>query len=144
MATALRPAGVRRDEWRSAGMLEQLGLGDRLNHLPGAALRRPASAGGDRPRLVNRPALVLADEPTAALDAESGQIVLSLLRELADGIERTTVLIVTHDQRVIDHADRIVNMMGGRIITNSLTRMTVRITRAWPRASSSRDSARPP
>jgi len=45
-------------------------------------------------------------------------------------MERTTVLIVTHDQRVIDHADRIVNMMGGRIVTNSLTRMAVRITRA--------------
>jgi putative ABC transport system ATP-binding protein len=45
-------------------------------------------------------------------------------------MERTTVLIVTHDQRVIDHADRVVNMMGGRIINNSLTRMAVRITRA--------------
>ncbi len=44
-------------------------------------------------------------------------------------MERTTVLIVTHDQRVIDHADRVVNMMGGRIITNSMTRMAVRITR---------------
>ena len=73
---------------------------------------------------------MLADEPTAALDAESGQIVLGLLRKLADGIERTTVLIVTHDQRVIDHADRVVSMMGGRIINNSLTRMAVRITRA--------------
>ena len=79
--------------------------------------------------LVNRPALVLADEPTAALDAESGQTVLGLLRKLADGHERTTVLIVTHDQRVIDHADRVVSMMGGRIINNSLTRMTVRIAR---------------
>jgi putative ABC transport system ATP-binding protein len=80
--------------------------------------------------LVNSPALVLADEPTAALDAESGQIVLALLRKLADGMERTTVLIVTHDQRVIEHADRVVNMMGGHIMTNSLTRMAVRITRA--------------
>ena len=111
-------------------MLEQLGLGDRLDHLPAQL------SGGQRQRvaiaraLVNRPALVLADEPTAALDAESGQTVLGLLRKLADGMERTTVLIVTHDQRVIDHADRVVNMMGGRIINNSLTRMTVRITRA--------------
>ncbi len=101
-----------------------------MNHLPAQL------SGGQRQRvaiaraLVNRPALVLADEPTAALDAESGQTVLALLRKLADGMERTTVLIVTHDQRVIDHADRVVNMMGGRIITNSLTRMTVRITRA--------------
>ena len=130
MATALRPEGVREMNERSARLLEQLGLGDRLDHLPAQL------SGGQRQRvaiaraLVNRPALVLADEPTAALDAESGQTVLGLLRKLADGMERTTVLIVTHDQRVIDHADRVVNMMGGRIINNSLTRMTVRITRA--------------
>ena len=130
MATALRPSSVREMNERSARILEQLGLGDRLNHLPAQL------SGGQRQRvaiaraLVNRPALVLADEPTAALDAESGQTVLGLLRKLADGMERTTVLIVTHDQRVIDHADRVVNMMGGRIINNSLTRMTVRIARA--------------
>ncbi len=130
MATALRPSSVREMNERSAQILGQLGLGDRLNHLPAQL------SGGQRQRvaiaraLVNRPALVLADEPTAALDAESGQTVLGLLRKLADGMERTTVLIVTHDQRVIDHADRVVNMMGGRIINNSLTRMTVRIARA--------------
>ena len=130
MATALRGGTVREMNERSARLLEQLGLGQRLDHLPSQL------SGGQRQRvaiaraLVNSPALVLADEPTAALDAESGQIVLALLRKLADGMERTTVLIVTHDQRVIEHADRVVNMMGGHIITNSLTRMAVRITRA--------------
>ena len=130
MATALRPASVREMNERSGKLLEQLGLGDRLNHLPAQL------SGGQRQRvaiaraLVNHPALVLADEPTAALDAESAQTVLGLLRKMADGLDRTTVLIVTHDQRVIDHADRVVSMMGGRIISNSLTRMTVRITRA--------------
>jgi putative ABC transport system ATP-binding protein len=130
MATALKGGGAREMNDRSARLLEQLGLGERLDHLPSQL------SGGQRQRvaiaraLVNSPALVLADEPTAALDAASGQIVLGLLRKLADGLERTTVLIVTHDQRVIDHADRVVNMMGGRIITNSLTRMAVRITRA--------------
>jgi putative ABC transport system ATP-binding protein len=89
--------------------------------------------------LVNGPPLVLADEPTAALDAESGRIVLGLLRKLADGMERTTVLIVTHDQRVIEHADRVVNMMGGRVITNSLTRMTVRITRVLAQSGAFKD-----
>jgi putative ABC transport system ATP-binding protein len=74
--------------------------------------------------------LVLADEPTASLDAESSKTVLEVLRNMADGPERTTVLLVTHDQRVIDHADRIVNMVGGRIVTNSLTRIAVRICRA--------------
>jgi putative ABC transport system ATP-binding protein len=130
MATVLKGGTVGEMNDRSAGLLEQLGLGERLGHLPSQL------SGGQRQRvaiaraLVNSPPLVLADEPTAALDAESGQIVLALLRKLADGMERTTVLIVTHDQRVIDHADRVVNMMGGRIVTNSMTRMTVRITRA--------------
>jgi putative ABC transport system ATP-binding protein len=115
---------------RGTAILDRLGLGHRVDYKPRSL------SGGQRQRvaiaraLVNRPQLVLADEPTAALDAESGKIVLGLLRQLADGMERTTVLIVTHDQRVIDHADRVVSMMGGRIINNSLTRMAVRITRA--------------
>jgi putative ABC transport system ATP-binding protein len=130
MATVLRGGSVQEMNERSARLLEQLGLGERLDYLPAQL------SGGQRQRvaiaraLVNSPALVLADEPTAALDADSGRIVLGLLRKLADGMARTTVLIVTHDQRVIDHADRVVNMMGGRIINNSLTRMAVRITRA--------------
>ncbi len=130
MATALKGGSSREMDERSVRLLEELGLGERLDHQPSQL------SGGQRQRvaisraLVNGPALVLADEPTAALDAESGQIVLGLLRKLADGMERTTVLIVTHDQRVIDHADRVVSMMGGRVINNSMTRMTVRITRA--------------
>jgi putative ABC transport system ATP-binding protein len=80
--------------------------------------------------LVNRPPLVLADEPTAALDAASGAIVMGLLRELADGPERSTVLIVTHDQRLLDRADRIVNMVGGRIVSNVVPALTIRILKA--------------
>lgn len=130
MATVLRGGTPREMIDRSARLLGELGLGERLDHLPAQL------SGGQRQRvaiaraLVNDPALVLADEPTAALDAESGKTVLDLLRRLADGAAHTTVLIVTHDQRVIDHADRVVSMMGGRITSNSLTRMTVRITRA--------------
>jgi putative ABC transport system ATP-binding protein len=55
---------------------------------------------------------------------------LEVLNNMAEGPTRTTVLLVTHDQRVIDHADRIVNMVGGKIVTNSLTRIAVRICRA--------------
>ena len=130
MATALRPASVSQMNDRCESILGKLGLGGRLNHQPAEL------SGGQKQRvaiaraLVNSPALVLADEPTASLDAESGTAVLELLRELADGPEKTTVLLVTHDQRVIDHADRIVNMVGGRIVTNSLTRIAVRICRA--------------
>src|SRR5262245_57486711 len=112
MATALRPASVREMNERAAEMLGRLGLAERLRHLPSSL------SGGQKQRvaiaraLVNHPALVLADEPTASLDAESGKTVLELLRGMADGPDRTTVLLVTHDQRVIDHADRIVNMVG--------------------------------
>ena len=119
---------------RSVEILTRLGLGERINHLPAEL------SGGQKQRvaiaraLVNRPALVLADEPTASLDAESSKIVLDLLAAMADGPSKTTVLLVTHDQRVIDHADRIVNMVGGRIVTNSLTRIAVRICRCSHRA----------
>lgn len=130
MATALRPGGVREMNDRCIEILGKLGLGERMNHLPAEL------SGGQKQRvaiaraLVNQPALVLADEPTASLDAESSQTVLEVLRNMADGPTRTTVLLVTHDQRVIDRADRIVNMVGGRIVTNSLTRIAVRICRA--------------
>lgn len=130
MATALRPGGVREMNDRCIEILGKLGLGERMNHLPAEL------SGGQKQRvaiaraLVNQPALVLADEPTASLDAQSSQTVLEVLRNMADGPTRTTVLLVTHDQRVIDHADRIVNMVGGRIVTNSLTRIAVRICRA--------------
>jgi putative ABC transport system ATP-binding protein len=130
MATALRRDNVKAMNDRSIAILSRLGLGDRVGHLPAEL------SGGQKQRvaiaraLVNEPALVLADEPTASLDAESGQTVLELLRQMADGPQRTTVLLVTHDQRVIDHADRIVNMVGGKIVTNTLTRIAVRICRA--------------
>ena len=106
------PAALQEMNSRCIEILGKLGLGERMNHLPAEL------SGGQKQRvaiaraLVNQPALVLADEPTASLDAESSQTVLEVLRSLADGPLRTTVLLVTHDQRVIDHADRIVNMVG--------------------------------
>jgi putative ABC transport system ATP-binding protein len=130
MATALMPGTVHEmNDW-AIEMLTRLGLGDRIRHLPSEL------SGGQKQRvaiaraLVNSPQMVLADEPTASLDAESSQVVLDLLRGLADGPNKTTVLLVTHDQRVIDKADRIVNMIGGKIVTNSLTRVALRICRA--------------
>jgi len=130
MATALRRDSVQEMNNRCVEILGKLGLGERMNHLPAEL------SGGQKQRvaiaraLVNQPALVLADEPTASLDAEGSQTVLEVLRNMADGPTRTTVLLVTHDQRVIDHADRIVSLVGGRIVTNSLTRIAVRICRA--------------
>jgi putative ABC transport system ATP-binding protein len=127
MATSLLPGGRRADRRRAGAILERLGLGDRATYHPGRL------SGGQRQRvaiaraLVNRPQLVLADEPTAALDAASGAIVMELLRDLADGPERSTILIVTHDQRLLDRADRIVSMVGGRIVSSVMPAMTIRI-----------------
>jgi putative ABC transport system ATP-binding protein len=110
----------------AAEMLKRLGLGNRLHYKPGAL------SGGQRQRvaiaraLVNRPRLVLADEPTAALDKVSGREVVDLLKELAQN-EGCTILLVTHDSRILDVADRIVNMTDGRIASEILVEETVTI-----------------
>jgi putative ABC transport system ATP-binding protein len=118
MATALKPGTVAAMNDRAEAILTRLGMDDRMDHLPsqlsGGQNQRVAIARA----LVNQPALVLADEPTASLDAQSGQEVITVLHELATGPNRTTVLIVTHDQRVLDRADRIVNLVSGRIVSN--------------------------
>ena len=128
MATGLlRTVGATEALRRCASILDELGLGARLDYLPARL------SGGQRQRvaiaraLVNQPALVLADEPTAALDAASGETVMRLLGEMANRPPHTTVLIVTHDQRLLDRADRIVNMVGGRIVSNVRPKELVRI-----------------
>ncbi|MDR3638581.1 MAG: ATP-binding cassette domain-containing protein [Isosphaeraceae bacterium] len=127
MATALKPAPVAEMNQRAEAILTRLGMQDRFDHLPAQL------SGGQNQRiaiaraLVNEPALVLADEPTASLDPASGQEVLTLLHELTTGPARTTVLIVTHDQRVLDRADRIVNLVSGRIISNQRPALVVHI-----------------
>jgi putative ABC transport system ATP-binding protein len=69
--------------------------------------------------LVNRPRVILADEPTAALDKQSGRDVVDLLKKYAKE-EQTTILLVTHDNRILDIADRIVNMVDGHVISDVL------------------------
>ncbi|MBW4691189.1 MAG: DevA family ABC transporter ATP-binding protein [Lyngbya sp. HA4199-MV5] len=99
---------------RAAEMLEQVGLGDRLNYYPddlsGGQKQRVAIARA----LVSHPKLVLADEPTAALDSKSGRDVVTLMQTLAKE-QGCTILLVTHDNRILDIADRIVNMEDGRL-----------------------------
>lgn len=98
-------------------LLERLGLGHRVDHKPAAL------SGGQRQRvavaraLVNNPRLILADEPTAALDKESGLEVVTMLREFAAADGRAVVM-VTHDNRIIDRADRIMSMVDGRIVSD--------------------------
>ena len=108
------------------GLLARLGLGERVHYKPqslsGGQKQRVAIARG----LVHNPRIVLADEPTAALDEESGRVVVDLFREMADQ-HGCTVLIVTHDNRILDVADRIINMVAGRIKADSDVRETERI-----------------
>jgi putative ABC transport system ATP-binding protein len=113
---ALELSGIPSRQWNRVAddILSDLGMGERLHYKP-----RKLS-GGQRQRvaiaraLVNRPRLILADEPTAALDKEMGGIVLQKLKSLAREAG-STIVIVTHDARIIAAADRIVNMVDGRI-----------------------------
>jgi len=99
---------------RARELLTELGLGERTGYKPSRL------SGGQRQRvaiaraLANRPGLILADEPTAALDANSGRIVMGMLKRHS-AEHGTTVIVVTHDQRVLDAADRVVKMVDGRI-----------------------------
>lgn len=76
--------------------------------------------------LANRPRLILADEPTAALDQESGRKVVGMFQQLTQ-IERSTIVIVTHDNRILDVADRIINLVDGRIVSNILVKESVAV-----------------
>ena len=103
---------------RAGAMLEHVGLSDRLNYYPhnlsGGQKQRVAIARA----LVSHPAIVLADEPTAALDSKSGRDVVNLMQKLARE-QGSTILMVTHDNRILDVADRIVHMEDGKLAKNS-------------------------
>ncbi|MBS9384026.1 MAG: DevA family ABC transporter ATP-binding protein [Dolichospermum sp. BR01] len=100
---------------QSETMLQAVKLGDRINYYPsdlsGGQKQRVAIARA----LVSHPKLVLADEPTAALDSKSGRDVVNLMQQLAKE-QDCTILIVTHDNRILDIADRIINMEDGYLI----------------------------
>lgn len=99
---------------RSAQMLEAVGLGLRIDYYPddlsGGQKQRVAIARA----LVSHPPIVLADEPTAALDSKSGREVVTLMQKLAKE-QGCTILMVTHDNRILDIADRIIHMEDGRL-----------------------------
>ena len=103
---------------KATAMLEKVGLGNRLNYYPdnlsGGQKQRVAIARA----LVSHPPIVLADEPTAALDSHSGRDVVNLMQTLAKE-QGCTILIVTHDNRILDVADRIIKMEDGVLVTNS-------------------------
>jgi putative ABC transport system ATP-binding protein len=113
LAAALAGASHGDADLRARDLLDLLGLRDRASVLPGVL------SGGERQRLAiaralaNRPVLLLADEPTGALDSDAGQEILEIFRRLhRDG---QTILLVTHDERVAAGADRILQLRDGRL-----------------------------
>lgn len=103
---------------RAVALLEQVGLGDRINHLPGEL------SGGEEQRvaiaraLMNDPDIILADEPTGNLDSKSHRAILDLLTELnATG---KTLIVVSHNPEVTEIAHRVLELRDGQIVSDSL------------------------
>jgi len=100
---------------QAAGLLERLGLGQRLKHRP------LALSGGEQQRvaiaraLINKPRLLLCDEPTGNLDSENGKNILRLLIDLNRN-EKITIVMVTHDQEIATGASRIIHLKDGVIL----------------------------
>ena len=105
-------------EQRAIALLESVGLAEHINYHP------QQLSGGQKQRiaiaraLVSHPKIVLADEPTAALDGKTGRDVVELMQQLARE-QGCTILIVTHDNRILDVADRLVELEDGRIIQDA-------------------------
>lgn len=105
---------------RATLSLEEVGMGPRMR------LRPSELSGGEKQRvaiaraLAKEPELLFADEPTSALDAANGQIVIDILHRIARS-HGTTVLCVSHDPRLVGHADRVLSMEDGRILSDHVT-----------------------
>lgn len=112
-------AGMPKDlrEGRALRLLQQLGLGERSGHRPmqmsGGQQQRVAIARA----LMNDPPVILADEPTGALDSQSGKDVMDLLKQLH--AEGRTILLITHDEQVANNAQRIITICDGKIVGDS-------------------------
>ena len=115
VALPLCYAGIAKKERRerAAAALERVGLGDRIelkqNQLSGGQKQRVAIARA----MVNRPRILLADEPTGALDSRSGEQVMKLFESLHS--EGVSILMITHDAGIASHAERIVEIRDGRL-----------------------------
>ncbi len=111
---------------KAVAMLSTVGLGERAEYYPDSL------SGGQKQRvaiaraLISEPKIVLADEPTAALDKKSGRDVVELMQKLAKE-QGCTILLVTHDNRILDIADRIVYMEDGHLMSNEEVDATAKV-----------------
>ncbi len=110
---AERSAGRRERRRRAAEALGLVGLGDKIGRLPAQLSGGEQQRVGVARAVVTRPRLIVADEPTGSLDQAAGHRVVELLTQLADG--GTTVLLITHDRELVGRADRVVEMLDGKI-----------------------------
>ena len=113
-----------RGRQKALEMLEQVGLGDRAKHLPeelsGGQKQRVAIARA----LINQPSLLLADEPTGALDTKTGDEILQLFEQMQREFA-VTIIMVTHDMSVAERTDRIITMRDGEIVEDTKNGATV-------------------
>lgn len=113
---AMRFSGVskKKRKERAYQLLSQVGLGDRLTHRPSEL------SGGEQQRvaiarsMANNPAIILADEPTGAVDTKTREIIVGILKDLSKNGQ--TILVVTHDPEVANRTDRIITMRDGKIV----------------------------
>ena len=111
---------------RSKELLERVGLSNRAHHYP------VQLSGGEQQRValarafVTEPPILMADEPTGNLDSANGQHVLDLLLAL-NREQRTTMVLVTHDKKLAEYADRIITLRDGRVLSDELARREVEV-----------------